>query len=154
MRCMGCSSTRRASRLSTATSCWPISSTLLASSGARGGRRKEKRPVPSSPALAGTATLADLSKAISKVASGQSLTRDEAAEAFELIMSGAATEAQIGALLMGMRVRGETVEEVAGAARALRAVAVPVRAPEGAIDTCGTGGDAKGTHNISTCAAF
>jgi anthranilate phosphoribosyltransferase len=110
--------------------------------------------VPSSPAPAGTATLADLSEAISKIASGQSLTQDEAAEAFELIMSGAATDAQIGALLMGMRVRGETVEEIAGAARALRAVAVPVRSPEGAIDTCGTGGDAKGTHNISTCAAF
>jgi anthranilate phosphoribosyltransferase len=127
---------------------------LPASSAARGDRRKEKRPVPSSPALAGTATLADLREAISKIASGQSLTQDEAAETFELIMSGAATEAQIGALLMGMRVRGETVEEITGAARALRARAVPVRAPEGAIDTCGTGGDAKGTHNISTCAAF
>lgn len=110
--------------------------------------------MPSSPVPAGTATLADLSEAISKVASGQSLTQAEAAEAFELIMSGAVTDAQIGALLMGMRVRGETVEEIAGAARALRAVAVPVRAPEGAIDTCGTGGDAKGTHNISSCAAF
>jgi anthranilate phosphoribosyltransferase len=69
-------------------------------------------------------------------------------------MSGGASEAQIGALLMGMRSRGETVEEITGAARALRAHAVTVRAPEGAIDTCGTGGDAKGTHNISTCAAF
>ena len=108
----------------------------------------------SSPALAGTTGLADLSKAISKVASGQSLTQAEAAEAFDLIMSGAATDAQIGALLMGMRVRGETVEEIAGAALALRARAIPVRAPEGAIDTCGTGGDTKGTHNISTCAAF
>jgi anthranilate phosphoribosyltransferase len=55
---------------------------------------------------------------------------------------------------MGMRARGETVEEIAGAARAMRARAVRVRAPEGAIDTCGTGGDAKGTHNISTCTAF
>jgi anthranilate phosphoribosyltransferase len=88
------------------------------------------------------------------VAAGETLTAAEAAEAFELIMSGAATEAQIGALLMGMRARGETVEEIAGAARAMRARAVPVRAPDGAIDTCGTGGDAKGTHNISTCAAF
>ncbi len=110
--------------------------------------------MPSSPALAGTATPADLRAAIGKVASGQSLTQGEATEAFELIMSGAATDAQIGALLMGMHVRGETVEEIAGAARALRAKVVPVRAPEGAIDTCGTGGDAKGTHNISTCAAF
>jgi anthranilate phosphoribosyltransferase len=88
------------------------------------------------------------------VAAGETLTEAEAAEAFDLIMAGAATEAQIGALLMGMRARGETVDEIAGAARAMRARAVPVRAPEDAIDTCGTGGDAKGTHNISTCAAF
>ena len=110
--------------------------------------------MPSSPALAGTATLADLRAAIRKVAAGETLTQDEAAEAFELIMAGAATDAQIGGLLMGMRVRGETVEEIAGAARAMRARVLPVRAPEAAIDTCGTGGDAKGTHNISTCAAF
>jgi anthranilate phosphoribosyltransferase len=124
------------------------------SSGARGDQRIEKRPVSSSPALAETAKPADLSKAINKVASGQSLTQGEAAEAFDLIMSGLATDAQIAALLMGMRVRGETVEEIAGAASALRTRAIPVHAPEGAIDTCGTGGDAKGTHNISTCAAF
>jgi len=110
--------------------------------------------VPSKPALAGSATPADLRAALRKVASGGSLTQDESAEAFELMMAGEATDAQVGALLMGMHVRGETVEEIAGAARAMRARAVPVRAPEGAIDTCGTGGDAKGTHNISTCAAF
>jgi len=97
---------------------------------------------------------AQLRAAIGKVASGQSLTQMEAAQAFGLIMSGAASDAQVGALLMGLRVRGETIDEIAGAARAVRAVAVPVRVPEGAIDTCGTGGDAKGTHNISTCAAF
>jgi len=89
-----------------------------------------------------------------KVADGETLNENEAADAFALIMSGAATEAQAGALLMGMRVRGETVEEIAGAARALKARAVKIAAPDGAIDTCGTGGDAKGTHNISTCAAF
>lgn len=110
--------------------------------------------MPSSPALAGPARPADLRAALRKVASGESLTQNEAAEAFELMMAGEATDAQIGALLMGMHVRGETVEEIAGAARAMRARAVPVRAPEGAVDTCGTGGDAKGTHNISTCAAF
>jgi anthranilate phosphoribosyltransferase len=88
------------------------------------------------------------------VAAGKTLTESEAAEAFDTIMSGGASEAQIGALLMGMRSRGETVDEITGAARAMRAHAVAVRAPEGAIDTCGTGGDAKGTHNISTCAAF
>lgn len=69
-------------------------------------------------------------------------------------MSGKAADAQIGALLMGLHVRGETVDEIAGAARVLRAKVLPVKAPEGAIDTCGTGGDAKGTHNISTCVAF
>ena len=110
--------------------------------------------MPSSPALAGPAGPADLRAALRKVASGESLTQNEAAEAFELMMAGEATDAQIGALLMGMHVRGETVEEIAGAARAMRARAVPVRAPAGAVDTCGTGGDAKGTHNISTCAAF
>jgi anthranilate phosphoribosyltransferase len=110
--------------------------------------------VPSSPGVRGTSTLADLRGAIAKVTSGANLSEDEAADAFELVMSGGATPAQIGALLMGLRVRGETVEEIAGAARAMRARALTVRAPEGAIDTCGTGGDAKGTYNISTCAAF
>jgi anthranilate phosphoribosyltransferase len=110
--------------------------------------------VPSDPAVAETATLADLRPALRKVAAGESLSETEAAHAFETIMSGGATEAQIAALLMGMRVRGETVDEIAGAARVMRAKALKVRAPAGAIDTCGTGGDAKGTHNISTCAAF
>ena len=110
--------------------------------------------MPSNPALAGTAILTDLRGAIAKVASGKSLSQDEAVEAFELVMSGAATPAQIGGLLMAMRVRGETVDEIAGATRAMRAKVLPVRAPEGAIDTCGTGGDGKGTFNISTCTAF
>jgi anthranilate phosphoribosyltransferase len=123
-------------------------------SGVRAPPRKEKRPVRSSPAVAGSASPADLRGAIAKVAAGGTLTQNEAAEAFELIMSGGASDSEIGALLMGLRVRGETVEEIAGAARAMRAHALPVRAPDGAIDTCGTGGDAKGTHNISTAAAF
>jgi len=110
--------------------------------------------VPSDPALVRTAVLADLRGAIAKVAAGKSLSQEEAAEAFDLVMSGAATPVQIGALLMGLRARGETVEEIAGAARAMRAKVLTVRAPEGAIDTCGTGGDGKGTFNISTCAAF
>jgi anthranilate phosphoribosyltransferase len=104
--------------------------------------------------LARTAVLADLRGAIAKVAAGKSLSQEEAAEAFDLVMSGAATQAQIGALVIGLRVRGETVDEIAGAARAMRAKVLTVRAPEGAIDTCGTGGDGKGTFNISTCAAF
>ncbi len=91
---------------------------------------------------------------IAKVAEGQSLTADEAAEAFAIMMSGEASAAQMGAFLMGLRVRGETVEEITGAAQAMRAKATTVKAPEGAVDTCGTGGDAKGTYNISTCAAF
>jgi anthranilate phosphoribosyltransferase len=110
--------------------------------------------VPSDPVLARTAVLPDLRGAIAKVAAGKSLSQEEAAEAFDLVMSGAATPVQIGALLMGLRARGETVEEIAGAARAMRAKVLTVRAPEGAIDTCGTGGDGKGTFNISTCAAF
>ena len=110
--------------------------------------------MPSDPVLARTAVLADLRGAIAKVAAGKSLSQEEAAEAFDLVMSGAATPVQIGALLMGLRARGETVEEIAGAARAMRAKVLTVRAPEGAIDTCGTGGDGKGTFNISTCATF
>ena len=122
---MACSSIPRASPRSTAISSLPISSTLPASSGVRAAPRTEKRPVPSSPALANSATPADLRVALRKVASGGTLSQDEAAEAFELMMAGDATDAQIGALLMGMHVRGETVEEIAGAARAMRARAVP-----------------------------
>jgi anthranilate phosphoribosyltransferase len=110
--------------------------------------------VPSDPAPAPTAALADLRGAIARVASGKNLTQDEAAQAFELVMSGSATPAQAGGLLMALRMRGETVDEIAGAARAMRAKVLKVRAPEGAIDTCGTGGDGKGTFNVSTCAAF
>ena len=110
--------------------------------------------MPSSVATQDAPAAADLRHAIRKVADGLSLTQTEAADAFDRIMSGSATDAQIGALLLGMRVRGETVDEIAGAARAMRAKALKVAAPEGAIDTCGTGGDAKGTYNISTCTAF
>ena len=110
--------------------------------------------MPSSAAIEEAPSSADLRATIRKVADGGTLTRTEAAQAFDLIMSGGATEAQIGALLLGLRVRGETIDEIAGAAQAMRAKAVKVAAPKGAIDTCGTGGDAKGTHNISTCAAF
>jgi len=110
--------------------------------------------VPSSSSPAGDVGPEDLRAAIKKVAARETLSQTEAARTFEVIMSGGATDVQIGALLMGMQARGETVEEIAGAARVLRAKALSVRAPVGAIDTCGTGGDAKGTHNISTCTAF
>jgi len=98
--------------------------------------------------------MSEFSPFIAKIAEGQSLAADEAAEAFAIMMSGEATPAQMGAFLMALRVRGETVEEITGAAQAMRAKATDVVAPEGAVDTCGTGGDAKGTYNISTCAAF
>ncbi len=91
---------------------------------------------------------------IAKVANGDSLSTDEASKAFDIMMSGEATPGQIGALLMGLRIRGETVAEITGAARTMRAKATSVEAPVDAVDTCGTGGDAKGTYNISTCAAF
>ncbi|TYO89987.1 anthranilate phosphoribosyltransferase [Oceanicella actignis] len=90
---------------------------------------------------------------IGKAAEGP-LTRNEAARAFEAIMSGEATPAQIGGFLMALRTRGETVDEYAAAASVMRAKMARVRAPEGAIDIVGTGGDGKGTLNISTAAAF
>ena len=91
---------------------------------------------------------------IEKVAAGETLSADETASAFDIMMSGGSTPVQIAAFLMGLRVRGETVDEITGAARTMRAKALKVEAPDGAVDTCGTGGDAKGTYNISTCAAF
>ncbi len=91
---------------------------------------------------------------LGKVAAGERLDQATAEQAFELIMSGDATPAQIGAFLMGLRVRGETVDEISAGARVLRSKAHPMDAPLGAIDTCGTGGDASGTYNISTAAAI
>jgi anthranilate phosphoribosyltransferase len=87
---------------------------------------------------------------------GASLTADEAREAFEAVMSGNATVAQLSALLVGLRVKGETAKEVAGAAAAMRGAMVHLSAerPEDLVDTCGTGGGAVGTFNISTAAAL
>lgn len=82
------------------------------------------------------------------------LSRAEAEAAFGIIMEGQATPAQIGAFLMALRVRGEVVDEIAGAASAMRARAATVAAPPGAMDIVGTGGDGKGTLNISTATAF
>ena len=90
---------------------------------------------------------------LAKVAEGKPLREAEAALAFDIIMSGEATAAQIGGFLMGLRVRGETVEEITGAVKTMRAKMVKVAAPKGTIDVVGTGGDAKGTYNISTAAA-
>jgi anthranilate phosphoribosyltransferase len=97
---------------------------------------------------------ADLKPFLALVAAGKALSEAEAEQAFEIIMSGHATPAQIGALLMGLRLRGETVDEITGAARIMRAKALTIEAPPGAIDTCGTGGDASGTYNVSTAAAI
>src|SRR5882672_10161953 len=96
----------------------------------------------------------DLKPLLAHVAQGRSLTEAQAEAAFEIIMSGNATPSQIGAFLMALRVRGETVEELAGAARIMRAKALAVDAPPGTIDTCGTGGDASGSFNISTASAL
>ena len=97
---------------------------------------------------------ADLKPLLAHVAAGRTLSETQAEAAFEIIMSGNATASQIGAFLMALRVRGETVEEIAGAARIMRAKAVAVDAPPGAIDTCGTGGDSSGSFNISTASAL
>src|ERR1700728_976812 len=91
---------------------------------------------------------------IAKVAAGATLTRSEAESAFDSMLSGEVTPAQMGGFLMALRVRGETVAEITGAARAMRARVLRVEAPADAIDTCGTGGDGGGTFNISTAAAF
>ena len=98
--------------------------------------------------------LADLKPFIAKHAEGQDLSAAEAEAAFGVLMSGNATPAQIGGFLMGLRVKGETVAEITGAARVMRARATALTAPGGAVDTCGTGGDGSGTYNISTAAAI
>ena len=97
---------------------------------------------------------ADFKALLGKLAAGQRLREDGSAAAFDHMMWGDATPAQMGAFLMALRVRGETVEEITGAARTMRAKAVHITAPAGAIDTVGTGGDGIGTFNISTAAAL
>ena len=91
---------------------------------------------------------------IAKVAAGAQLTRAEAAAAFESMLSGDATPAQVGGFLMALRVRGEAVEEITGAVTTMRAKMLRVAAPDGAIDIVGTGGDGSGSYNISTLAAL
>ena len=91
---------------------------------------------------------------LAKVATGQPLSAFEAQSAFDLLLSGEVTHAQAGAFLMGLRVRGETVEEITGAVEAMRARMLRITAPEGAIDVVGTGGDQIGTWNVSTLASL
>src|SRR5438045_1081988 len=96
----------------------------------------------------------DFKGLIAKVAGGKALTREEAEAAFEVMMSGEATPSQMGGFVMALRVRGETVDEIAGAVSIMRSKMLRVEAPPEAMDVVGTGGDAAGTYNISTTTAF
>ena len=96
------------------------------------------------------AAISDLKPLLAEVAAGKRLSESEAEAAFDIIMSGNATPSQMGAFLMALRVRGESVDEITGAARIMRAKALRIDAPPGTIDTVGTGGDGSGTFNIST----
>ena len=96
----------------------------------------------------------DLKSIIGKVATGATLSREEAASAFDSMMSGEATPSQMGALVMALRVRGETVDEITGAVSVMRAKMLRVDAPADAVDIVGTGGDGSGSVSVSTCASF
>ena len=98
--------------------------------------------------------MSDLKPLIAIAAAGRPLDEMQAEQAFDILMSGDATPSQIGGFLMALRVRGETVPEIVGAVRAMRAKMLRIEAPEDSIDTCGTGGDGSGTLNISTGAAI
>ncbi len=99
-------------------------------------------------------SLADGLKPLIAIAPERALTRAEAERAFEILFDGAASPAQVGGFLMALRTRGETVDEFAAAASVMRSKCHAVTAPEGAMDIVGTGGDGKGTLNISTATAF
>ena len=97
----------------------------------------------------------EIKVALARLVDGQSLSQEEASEVFRQVMSGETTPAQIGALLTALRMKGETPEEIAGAAQTMRELSTPVEAPaERLIDTCGTGGSGAKLFNISTAAAF
>ncbi len=96
----------------------------------------------------------ELKAIIGKIATGAVLSQQESARAFDRMMSGEATPSQMGGLLMGMRVRGETVDEITGAVSAMRAKMLRVKAPADAVDVVGTGGDGSGSVNVSTCTSF
>ncbi len=95
-----------------------------------------------------------ISEAIEALVSGRSLTMDEAAAAMDEIMEGEATPAQFGAFVTALRLKGETADEIAGMARVMREKSLHVEADGPLVDTCGTGGDASGSFNISTTAGF
>src|SRR3546814_21029242 len=96
----------------------------------------------------------DLKGLIGKVAGGATLTRAEAEQAFDVMMSGNATPAQMGGFLMALRVRGETVDEIAGAATVMRSKMTTIKGRTGDIAICGPGGDGTGSYNISTARQF
>ncbi|MFK7753639.1 MAG: anthranilate phosphoribosyltransferase [Sedimentitalea sp.] len=98
--------------------------------------------------------MSDALKTLIGTAADRALSRAEAEQAFGILFAGEATPSQIGGLLMALRTRGETVDEYAAAAAVMRAKCQAVRAPAGAMDIVGTGGDGKGTLNISTATAF
>jgi anthranilate phosphoribosyltransferase len=98
--------------------------------------------------------MTDFKQLIAKAADGISLTQEEAEAAFDVMMSGEATPSQIGGFLMALRVRGETVDEISGAVQSMRSRMLKVNAPDDAMDIVGTGGDASGSYNISTCTAI
>ncbi len=98
--------------------------------------------------------MTDLKALIGKAATGATLSREEARTAFDIMMSGAATPAQIGGFLMALRVRGETVDEITGAVEVMREKMLRVDAPADAVDIVGTGGDGSGSYNVSTASAF
>ncbi|WP_124111704.1 anthranilate phosphoribosyltransferase [Palleronia sp. THAF1] len=98
--------------------------------------------------------MSDAMKPILYAASEGPLSQSQATQAFEMLFEGTATQAQMAGLLMAMRARGESVSEYAAAAAVMRAKCTPVQAPEGAMDIVGTGGDGKGTLNVSTATAF
>jgi anthranilate phosphoribosyltransferase len=95
-----------------------------------------------------------IKEAINMLVNKINLSEPESAQCMKEIMEGNATDAQIGAFLAALRMKGETVEEITGAARIMRAKAAVIKAPEGVLDTCGTGGDMSHTFNISTTTAF
>jgi anthranilate phosphoribosyltransferase len=95
-----------------------------------------------------------LKRLMSRVADGETLTDSDTQAALDLLMSGVAPPVAMGAFLMALRVRGETADEITGAAKFLRARMTSVDAPPGSVDIVGTGGDSHGTYNVSTAAAF
>ncbi|HVY99347.1 MAG TPA: anthranilate phosphoribosyltransferase [Dongiaceae bacterium] len=107
-----------------------------------------------SPAIAQASTGADFKTLLGVVATGKSLTQPQAEQAFRAMMAGEVTPSQIGAFLMALRVRGETVDEITAAVTVMREKMTRIEAPANAIDVCGTGGDHAGTLNISTPVAI